>query len=260
MFQKKTPFEKEWEDLRIKEQRFLKKRSERKESFLNRQLAEKVPEKLQTTLSGAFEKAFGVIFEKGSAVIDKTFNKKKMEDAYKINEFTDSVKQSRKTLRVFSKNAKNSGVKNLLLSGTAGIGMGFVGVGLPDIPLFTAMVLKSIYEIALSFGFGYDTEEEQYFILKVICGAVSSGEEVAKIDEEINLYIKERRLSPDYQKEELIKRTAQLLSKELLYMKFLQGVPVVGVVGGAYDAVYMKQITEYANLKYRHRFLTNRKK
>lgn len=38
-------------------------------------------------------------------------------------------------------------------------------------------------------------------------------------------------------------------------MKFLQGIPVVGAVGGIYDAVYMKRITEYANLKYKKRFL-----
>ena len=51
-----------------------------------------------------------------------------------------------------------------------------------------------------------------------------------------------------------------LCQKELLYMKFLQGIPVVGAVGGAYDAVYMKRITEYAELKYRHRYLAGRKK
>ena len=38
-------------------------------------------------------------------------------------------------------------------------------------------------------------------------------------------------------------------------MKFLQGIPVVGAVGGIYDEVYMKRITEYANLKYKKRFL-----
>ena len=42
-------------------------------------------------------------------------------------------------------------------------------------------------------------------------------------------------------------------------MKFLQGIPIVGVVGGAADAVYMKQILEYANIKYKHRFLLKRK-
>ena len=30
------------------------------------------------------------------------------------------------------------------------------------------------------------------------------------------------------------------MSKELLYMKFLQGIPVVGTVGGAYNTVYLR--------------------
>lgn len=43
-------------------------------------------------------------------------------------------------------------------------------------------------------------------------------------------------------------------------MKFLQGIPLVGVVGGVYDMVYLKQITEYANLKYKKRFLAKKKR
>lgn len=42
-------------------------------------------------------------------------------------------------------------------------------------------------------------------------------------------------------------------------MKFLQGIPIVGVVGEAYDVVYMKRITEYANLKYKRRFLSKKR-
>ena len=53
---------------------------------------------------------------------------------------------------------------------------------------------------------------------------------------------------------EQISRTSRMLSRELLYMKFLQGIPVVGAVGGAYDAIYMKQIAVYAKLKYQKRF------
>lgn len=57
-----------------------------------------------------------------------------------------------------------------------GIGLGVLGIGLPDIPLFTGMVLKSIYETAISYGFPYDTEEEQCYILKLISTALSRGD------------------------------------------------------------------------------------
>ena len=45
------------------------------------------------------------------------------------------------------------------------------------------------------------------------------------------------------------------VSLRLLYMKFLQGIPIVGVAGGLADSVYLKKITDYADLKYRRRFL-----
>ena len=61
-----------------------------------------------------------------------------------------------------------------------------------------------------------------------------------------------------YSKEEQIIRTANALSRELLYMKFLQGIPVVGAVGGIYDFVYMNQINTYAKIKYYKRFLSDK--
>ena len=75
------------------------------------------------------------------------------------------------------------------------------------------------------------------------------------IDEQIDHYIDSEFLPYNYDESVQIERTAAGRSKELLYMKFLQGIPVVGAVGGIYDAVYMKRITEYANLKYKKRFL-----
>ena len=70
--------------------------------------------------------------------------------------------------------------------------------------------------------------------------------------------VRYKRRPEDYDEADQIKKTAGILSKELLYMKFLQGIPAVGVVGGIYDAVYMKQITAYADLKYRRRFLNKK--
>ena len=42
--------------------------------------------------------------------------------------------------------------------------MGVLGIGLPDIPVFTGMILKNIYETALQYGYSYESREEKYFI------------------------------------------------------------------------------------------------
>ena len=59
-------------------------------------------------------------------------------------------------------------------------------------------------------------------------------------------------------KKEQILRTSDVLAEGLLYMKFIQGIPVAGIVGGLADTVYLKKVTDYAQLKYRRRFLLGR--
>lgn len=259
-WKRKTPFQKEWDTLCKREQAFLERRRLKKESALNQMLAEKVPEKLQHTLDAAFEKAFLLIFEKGTGIIEKTYSKDALKNKYKVNEYAEEIYQNRKSLRVFSKNANKAAIKNQVLSGATGVGMGIFGIGLPDIPVFTGMILKCIYEIALHYGFDYNSETEKYFILLLIEGAVSYGDHLIGIDHKLEDFLLEPRLPEHYLPEEQIAKTSGMLSKELLYMKFLQGIPVVGVLGGAYDIVYMQQICEYTKIKYQKRFLLAHKR
>ncbi|MDO5415589.1 MAG: EcsC family protein [Lachnospiraceae bacterium] len=251
----KSPAQKEWEALCRKEQQFLEQRGSKKETAWNRMLSEKVPDKLQHTLNAAFEKAFAVILEKGLSGIEKTYRKDEMEKDFQIHLYADEIRKSRKSLKAFSKKAGQAGNANLALSGMSGIGMGLVGVGLPDIPIFTTMLFRCVYEIALCYGFEYESEQEKYFILLLIEGAVSYGEHLMETDRKIESYM-ENPCAPE--KDILaaqITSTSKMLSGELLYMKFLQGIPIVGAIGGAYDVVYMKQISEYAKIKYKKRFL-----
>lgn len=256
---KKSHYQKEWDALCKREEKFLERRKNKKESKLNILLAEKVPEKLQSTLDNAFEKAFSIIFEKGTEVIEKTYKKEEMEKEYKSRAYADEIHKNRKSLQAFSKGANKTSGRNLTLSAVSGIGMGVLGIGLPDIPVFTGMLLRCIYEIAISYGFDYHSEEEKYFVLLLIEGAVSYGNHLDTINNEIDTYIKEQRIPNGYASAKQVASTSSMLSKELLYMKFLQGIPIAGVVGGAYDVVYMKQISEYAKLKYQKRFLFKQK-
>ncbi len=255
MKKRKTPIEKEWELLLKKEAKLYKSKQEKKDSKINQLLAEKVPEKLQQILDTAFYKAFLMIFEKGTKVIEKTYEKKELETVYKVQEYEEELRHSKKSLKAFSKQANSKGTENVVLSGISGIGMGILGIGLPDIPIFTGMLFRSIYEIALSYGYEYESEQEQYFILLLIQGATAYETEFLEIEEKVHGFIAQPYLPVGYVKEEYAKVTAGSLSKELLYMKFLQGIPIVGAVGGAYDVIYMNRITEYAKLKYERRFL-----
>ena len=255
----RSPWQKEIDSLKIKEKKFAEKRMNRQDSALNQFLANKVPDKLQATLDSAFAKAFEMIFEKGTQVIEKTYKKDEMEKEHKVDLYANEIHQNRKSLNVFTQKSKKDGLVNLSVSGLAGVGMGLLGVGLPDIPVFTGMVLKSVYETALRYGFEYESDKERYFVLMIIEGAVSGGEHFSVVNRQIDEFITLEELPESYNTKTQIKAASGVLSKELLYMKFLQGVPVVGAVGGAYDAIYMKQISEYARIKYHKRFLLKMK-
>lgn len=59
---------------------------------------EKVPQKLQETLDAAFAKAFTLIFQKGSSVIEKTYQKDEFEKNYQIQEYAN-LKYKRRFLQ-----------------------------------------------------------------------------------------------------------------------------------------------------------------
>lgn len=250
-------WEKEWTALEKKEARYLMRRREEKtSSALQQKLEEKIPEKLEETLNTAFIKAFDLVFEKGTGLIEKTYNKDQQKTDYQVREYAAGLKESRKTVKAFGRQSQGTRMKNLMISGVEGVGLGLLGIGLPDIPLFTAVILKSVYEIALSYGFEYESEKEQWFILKMIETALKKGEELERNNSLLNAWIDQNGIGETVKgRKEQSKETAAALAEALLYMKFLQGIPVVGGAGGAADTVYLKKITDYAELKYKRRFL-----
>ena len=288
-------WKREWAALEKKERLYIRKKKEEKASAFQQKIAEKIPDKLESTLNTAFKKAFEIVFEKGTGVIEKTYDKAGHEQSFQVNAYAAGIRKNRKSVKAFSKQAGASRTKNLLISSVEGVGLGVLGIGIPDIPLFTAVVLKSIYEIALSYGFSYGTEEEQCFILKMIETAFLHGGRFEQANMELNAWMeqKERNCLEDVEgmgsgedaegmkdaedmkevedmentegteamgcgKKEQISRTSDVLAEALLYMKFIQGIPVAGIVGGLADTVYLKKITDYVDLKYKRRFLRSR--
>ncbi len=260
MFFHKDYWKKEWTALEKREAKFLVRQWKEKPSVIPEKVKEKVPQKLEDTLKTAFIKAFQFVFEKGIGVIEKTYNKEKHSHNYKVNEFAAELKGNRKNIKAFSKNANASRAKNLLVSTVEGVGFGILGVGIPDIPVFTGVLLKSIYEIALSYGFEYGSPKEQFFILQLIENALLQGAEFEEKNQKLNEVI-DKELIPGVtanEKQEQIQKTAECMAQELLYMKFIQGIPVVGAIGGMADSVYLKKVTDYADLKYKRRFLKSK--
>ena len=255
-----TPHEKEVLKLLRDESDFKRKYSNKKEPAINRLLSNKIPAALQGNVDKAFAKAFGLVFTKGTFLIEKSYKRDHMEKRFQIAHKTALRFADRQAFRNFSKRARRSSLLNAFISGTVGVLLGIFGIGIPDIAIFTPLLLKNIYEIALNFGIDYNKEEEQAFILLLISTAVRQGEDFDLANKLLDDCILSGSLLPEEDRESLISQAAKALSDRLLYVKFLQGIPIVGAIGGAYDAVFMERIGRYAELKYRKRLLHKLKK
>ena len=137
-----------------------------------------------------------------------------------------------------------------------GICLGVLGIGMPDIVLFLTNLLKGIYETALNYGFDYESRTEQYIILCMMETALRTGEDWVvgngRVDELLICDIAEPSQT-DFDAQ--IKATASAFAMDMLILKFIQGIPVVGILGGAANPVYYHKVMQYVKLKYRKRYL-----
>lgn len=221
----------------------------------------KIPEKLISALETAFFKGFKLVFEKGNAYIDKTYNKEKLKMDYAYNNSEINRKMNWRRMRKLDKTSRQSQTVSSLVSVVEGGLLGVLGIGLPDIPLFISVIMRNINEIAYSYGFNPEKDEEREYILMLICGAITKGQRQKELNEKIDLAGSriDRKIEVETNLEEQIKETAKVLSESMLTAKFIQGIPIVGAIGGVVNYSIIKRIGEYASLKYKKRYL-NRKK
>ena len=234
--------------LKRKEEAFLKK--ERTEIALKEVIYEKVPEKLIGTLELAFTKAFKLVFLKGTGLIEKTFKKEDLDLEFEANDFILHKKTSKKAIKRMDKISGKSNLLNNSFATVSGFGMGLLGMGIPDIPVLVSIILKGVYQIALSYGFDYNNENEKIYILRLIRVALTAGEDRLKYNDELE--------SMDYEGvtvDQEITKTAKVLSDELLVEKFVQGMFIVGIIGGFVNHSVYKKISKLASIKYKKRYL-----
>lgn len=248
----------------IKIDKKVKKIIGKKEGYIKSKLnpisdkiEEFIPDKLRDTLEKAFYNGFKLVLKKGSKYIENLYDKEKIKVEYDISNYALSKKLNRKALRGMDKQSKRSKLVNSTISTVEGGGLGLLGIGLPDIPIFIGVIIKTVYEIALSYGFDYEKEEELIYILTLISAALTIEEKQIKFNSKLD-YLG-RKIDSNIKIEEniddVIKETSEVLSESLLIAKFIQGLPVIGIVGGLTNYNVINKLTTYGNLKYKKRFI-----
>ena len=257
-----TALEKEWKRMLEKEEKMLFSAENKKETRLDGKIREvrgkieeKIPAKLKETLETAFYKAFLLIFEKGTGVIEKTFKGEDLQLEFQVNDFRVEKKPTKRSLRKLEAAGKKSKLLNSAVTTAEGIGLGVLGVGIPDIPVFLSMLLKGLYEIAASYGYDYKRKEEQILILRMISAGLAEGGEKRRADRLVEEWLGFTGGKEALSFEEEVKKASAALSDVMLMAKFIQGLPVIGAAGGISNPVVYQKVSQYASLKYKKRYL-----
>lgn len=253
----KKAIQKELESITKSEERFKKKAKIPTNSYKEK-LESKIPNGINSTLQSSFAKAFGIIFKHGIGIIEKAYDKKELTSNYDIQNYAVDKKCNRKELKKLKWSAKKADLLNMSITTVEGIGLGALGIGLPDIVLFIGMILKGIYEVSLRYGYDYDSTQEKYLILTMMKTALSNGEDWNSGNTEIdNMLGTSFAVSEDVLRSE-IEATSKTFATDMLVLKFIQGLPIVGIVGGVFNPVYYNKIMNYVRLKYHKRYLIDK--
>ena len=249
---------KQLEKIEKQEKKYLQQKEnalQQKKKELSETLEQKIPLKLKETIENAFYKGFLVIFEKGTVIIEKTYDKEKIMWEHQFQDYRFMEKGKRKQFKKLEKSAKQCNYINLAATATEGAVLGLLGIGLPDIPIFLAIILKGIYQTCLHYGFDYTDKREQVYLLRLIRGAMSeekiqANDLVEKTAEDIA-----HGMAVPYDFEKEVKQTSQTLSNAMLAAKLIQGIPLVGMMGSGYNVMVYHKILKYCNRKYKKRYL-----
>ena len=87
--------------------------------------------------------------------------------------------------------------------------------------------------------------------------SVKKGEDWEEGNREIEEFLSGRMEEKNWAEagKEQIARTAEAFAMDMLFLKFIQGLAVVGIIGGAGNPVYYNKVMKYVELKYRKRYL-----
>lgn len=219
------------------------------------ELENRIPGKILRSLESTFAKGFSLVFRQGRRFVECTCDREKLQQDYQIRNYAIHVKGGTKELRQMRRGASRSSVLNLSLTTAEGIALGVLGIGMPDIVLFLGTLLRWIYEVALNYGFSCDTIQEQYLILKMMEVSLSNGEVWRQRNDEVNRILCGKLEITDEALQEQLQKTAAAFAVDMLLLKFIQGIPVVGLIGGAANPFYYNKVMQYVQMKYNKRYL-----
>ena len=221
-------------------------------------LRSKIPDGVRDKLELAFAKGFGAVFEYGDEILDKTYSREKENRRFIARDLGFVMDGDSASLRSFEKSGALSDSLNMLITTVEGVGLGALGIGMPDIVLFVAMLLRGVREAAAQYGRNADSDSEKFLALRMLETAMLSGEDWVESDNAVEqmLAFPESHIPTPEAFDAQLHCTASAFATDLLVLKFVQGLPIVGLVGGLSNPIYYRKVMNYVRLKYERAYIS----
>lgn len=237
--------------------RSLLRKAQAWEKIPRLQVQDKIPKKATAAIEKAFQAAFENLFMGGLPLIEATFAKEGADlDHLRVNFHLDKdpSQVGFHNLRQVSKKRTKSARR---WAKVESVTLGLLGIGLPDIPVYLASILRNLYLLARAYGFTYDREEDKVYLVRLIRLALDkSGDNLTHHQDLLQLgRAMDLGQTPEFDLEKEIRLCAQDLNRALLVSRVMMTLPLVGVLGGAYQPVVFDRIEDMARLHFEYRYL-----
>ncbi len=240
------------EDKLLFKEHFLKTYTKKKIAPLQERISEKIPAQLENTLVQAFSGAFKLIYRNGLPWIEKTFSALEMNETYQKRCEKLDATMGKKNFKDYKRQLKDAS----MVMGE-GIGLGALGISLPDIPVYIGFLLRTCMISAKSHGIDISSEKERYMMLQLIALSVAPKEnrqdrqsllrELSKnIDDYNDVF---------YDLESAIRDASAQLAQSMLLSRFVMGVPLIGTIGGLYHSNMILRLQQFSDIYYERRLL-----
>lgn len=220
-------------------------------------IEDKIPEKLEETLVKAFAAAFKIVFQEGKTIIKKTYDEEALKNEYVDKRVGMQTKGDRSLIAKLRHAAGKRHLVSLGVATTEGVGLGILGIGLPDIPILIGNMIRTCSISAQGHGIDTDRRDEQIYMLRLIRLAALPVSEREQANQALNRFgtAIDGGESQPLDLEAEMQSTAEQLAMTMLFSRFVMGMPVVGVAGGLYNPVIISLLHQLAEIKYEIRLL-----
>lgn len=244
----RNTIEKAQQKIRRKERKYLERASGKK---LTGQTA--IPKKAQAALTAAFARGLDLVLKKGDWLIRRGIDETEIAQTFYEQDSKVRQKPCAKHLRTLGTRARQVRRSGSGAALAEGVGLGVLGIGLPDIPIFSRIAARDLSNrIVLWCRCAGKTRTDISHAAAFLCGCAA-----AERQERLDWLAQEIQAGREISEclEAVQREAAESLAQGMLTAKFIQGLPIVGVAGGIYNLPLYHRITGYAVLQYQKRYL-----